>query len=473
MSYKTSSKIQWLGLFALGLGYSLIYLDITALNIALPTIQSQFCASNTELFWINGSYTLGVATTSLAGGRLGDILGIRRVYLFGLFLFGLSSLVAGASLSAPFLIIMRAFQGVGGAITLATAMSAIYHLFPPEKQGRAMGIFGLSSIFFILVGPAIGGYFTEYLSWRWIFWINPIVGVVSFLVIFIILKGIDEDRHKEAKFDTLGQLLFMAFLVPLIIALMQGENWGWLSAAILSLFGISLFFFLSFIYYELRKKHPLFDLSLFKKINFRIAMVIFIAMQFPLASTMYNALYLQYGLGFDAVKAGVALVPPSLISFVSNPMAGRLVDKYGYKPILRFGLVLATFAFLWLAVTANVQKYIFLAIGIFLTAVAMPLVFVPAFMMVMRSSAANQKGMISGTVITMRQTGGSICVALMAVITATLHSRLEDKVSHSEMFVRSFQLVMALVTAVMLIGLISSFWIDRYKSDSHLDPNTL
>jgi EmrB/QacA subfamily drug resistance transporter len=461
MSYKSSSKLQWLALFALGLGYSLIYLDTTALNIALPDIQHYFKASDMQLFWINNGYTLAVASFCLAGGRLGDIFGIRRIFLSGLVVFGLGSLGAGFAFTAPFLIGARALQGIGGAITLATSLTAIYHIFPVERQGRAMGIFSLSVIFFILVGPTIGGILTQFSSWRWIFWINPIIGTASFIMIFYILKGLDEDRDREASFDFYGQLLFMGTLIPLIFALMQGPIWGWGSAIILSLFGASVFFLILFVIVEIKKDHPLFDLTLFKNLNFKIAMIMFILMQFPLASSMYNALYLQNSLGFTPALAGIALLPSGVFSFFGNPIAGRMVDSLGYKRVLFLGFIIGVAAYLWLFLTAGALKYIFLLIGLFVVSLSMPLIFVACFAMVMRSASPNRKGMVSGISVTMRQTGGAICVALMGILTTWVQHRFGQVADTKEIYARSFQLAMGLVALTMLIGVVFTFWIDK------------
>ena len=209
MSYKTSSRIQWIALLALGLGFSLIFLDSSALNIALPFIQKDLSTSTAGLFWVVNAYVLAVAAFALAGGRIADIWGLRRTFLAGLVLFGLASIACALSYSVYFLIGARVFQGIGGAATLATSTTIIYHIFPEETRGKAMGIFGLSAVVFVVIGPVLGGFFTQFATWRWIFWINPMVGAVSFAIIYILLKGLDRERDHEATFDYLGQILLM------------------------------------------------------------------------------------------------------------------------------------------------------------------------------------------------------------------------------------------------------------------------
>lgn len=473
MSYRTSSKLQWFALFSLGLGFSLVYLDATALNIALPTIQKQFDTSNTELFWIINAYTLAVGSTSLAGGRLGDIIGMRRVYLLGLLIFALSSIAGALAYSALFLIVARVFQGVGGAITLSISLTAIYHIFPVEKQGRATGLFGLSAIFFVLVGPFIGGAFTQLSTWRWIFWLNPIIGLVSFTIIYFLLKGLDEDRHKEATFDYIGQVLLMGVLIPLILGLMQGNNWGWSSAIIILLFGMTLLFLIAFIYSQTKIKHPLFDLSLFKKLNFVIAAPIFFILQFPLAASMYNALYLEYGLGFTPFLSGLALLPGGVLSFIGNPLAGRLVDRWGYKKILQIGLFFTFIAYLWLTLVARTQSYTLFIMGLILVSMSLPLIFVPNFVMVMRGADPKQKGMIAGIGVTFRQAGGAFSIAMMGIITASVHSKFQETLSKSGIYTRSFEFAMLMITIAMGVGFILSFWIDKGSDQLRLKDRAL
>ena len=237
---QTSLRV-WLGFLAMGLGFGMVYLDQTALNVALTTIQTELQASETELFWIVNAYFLPLAIFSLGAGRIGDMLGLRRVFLWGVILFCIASLGCGLATTPWFLITFRALQGIGGAVIPVVIAASVYHLFPAKRRGKPMGVVGFIASMSVLIGPVIGGVFTNYLSWRWIFWVNPILGGLCFIAIYFLIRELDAQRDREAKLDFKGLLMFMSFLTPVIVALMQGESWGWKSKAIYLFFYSVLF----------------------------------------------------------------------------------------------------------------------------------------------------------------------------------------------------------------------------------------
>lgn len=459
--YKNSSKLQWLALFGLSLGFSLIYLDTSALNISLPFIQKQFNASTSQVFWVINAYVVALATTALAGGRLGDLLGLRFVFLNGISIFALASILCGAATSSLFLILARYFQGLGGALTISIASTLIYHIFSSKSLGKAIGFFGLASIFFMTIGPAIGGFFTQYLSWRWIFWINPIVGGFSFLIVFCSLKGIDKERDKKARFDYPGQVFLAIAIASLVIALMQGKTWGWVNVWTLILIGSFLFFFMTFLWIERKKRHPLLELRLFKKTNIKIGSLIFFSYQFILAISVLSAFYLIESLEFSAMQAGLALLPPGLISFLSNPLAGHLVDRFGYKQMALFGIALSLITFLWLSLTASYYSYLFFICGIGMTMLTTSIIFISSFVMVMGEAPSHQKGMVSGLIITIRQTGGALCVAIMGTIVAIIKNHSASTISSKVIYMRAFQWATGIIAALLIVTFFFSLFIEK------------
>lgn len=463
MNFELTHKKQWAALFLLSLGYATIYLDMTALNVALSSIQDSFNSTSTQLFWIVNTYIVTTATFSLAGGRLGDIFGLRNIFIVGVALFGISSIGCALSFSSSALIFWRALQGIGGALTIANAAACIYQIFPKEKQGKAMGCFGLVSVLFILIGPSIGGLLTQYLSWRWIFWLNPVVGSISCFYIFSLLKGLDSRRDHQASFDYIGQLLLTGFMVPIIIALMQAQKWGWKSMLIYNLLLIGVVFLVSFIYYERKQKYPLFDFSLFKNNNFRLAIILFFFSQFAIVSNVLFALYLEKSLLLKPLMAGIALLPNALFGFFGNPFAGGLIDKYGSKRVIQMGLSLALIAFTWLAVTASTYQYRYMFVALLLISIALPLYMIGIFVMAMQSASSKQSGMVSGISMTMRQTGGAFAVAFMSLTVALYEQKYQNVLSAMDTFTKGYRAAMLLISVAIGVALYTSFWIVQEK----------
>lgn len=469
MEFSLTSKKQWIALFLLSLGYATIYLDMTALNIALPFIQKSFNASSTQLFWIVNTYILTTASFALAGGRLGDIFGLRNIFLVGVSLFAITSIGCALSFSPTSLIFWRALKGVGGAFTIATSAASIYQIFPKDRQGKAMGFFGLTSVLFIVLGPLVGGFFTQYFSWRGIFWINPVLGLTSCGFIYFLLKGLDKKRDFEAKFDYIGQLLLLGFMVPTITAFMQAQKWGWSSKLILNLFCVGILFFVLFIFFERKQKYPLFDFTLFKNPNFRLAIILFFCSQFVVVSNVLFALYVEKCLNYKPVIAGLALLPNAFFGFFGNPIAGSCIDKYGVKRVIQLGLILAAIAFIWLAFTASTYTYVCMFVSLLVISVALPLYMIGIFVMAMQTASEKQKGMVAGISMTMRQTGGAFAVAFMTLTVTYCEQKYHSILSPLETFTKGYSAAMLLIATALLIAFYASIWIVPDTEEAKVD----
>lgn len=465
MEFSLSQKRQWLALFLLSLGYATIYLDMTALNIALPSIQKCLHSSSTQQFWIVNAYIVTTASFALAGGRFGDLFGLRNVFLWGVALFALTSIGCALSYSSASLIFWRALKGVGGAFTIATSAACIYQIFPKDKQGKAMGYFGLTSVLFIMLGPVIGGLFTQYLTWRWVFWLNPICGVVSCVSIYYLLKGLDKERDQDSTFDYLGQVLLVGFMIPTIIGLMQAQKWGWSSQRIINLFWIGALFFVLFVLYERKQKSPLFDFSLFKNNNFKLAIILFFCSQFAVVSNVLFALYIEKCLNYKPFLAGIALLPNAFFGFFGNPIAGNCIDKYGVKRVIQIGLLAAAIAFVWLAFTATTFTYTCMFISLLIISVALPLYMIGIFVMAMQTASPNQKGMVAGISMTMRQTGGAFAVAFMTLTITYFEEKYQNVLSPIENFTKGYSAAMLLIAAALFIAFYTSIWIGQEKTE--------
>ena len=460
----SEAKKKWIGFLAMGLGFAMVYLDQTALNVALPKIQSELGADETQLFWIVNAYLLPLAILGLGAGRLGDIVGLRKVYLWALIIFVLASVGCGLAFTPWFLILFRALQGIGGAAIPVVMAACIYHLFPKGERGKPMGCIGFMASLSVLVGPLIGGLFTTYGTWRWIFWINPIIGIVCFTFTYFLMKDLDTEREKGAQFDYMGQLLFFAFLVPIIMALMQGENWGWSSAMVIILLSVGVVFLPIFVGYERRAKQPIFDFKLMKNSNFSISCIIFFCGQFAFIASVFTALYLIKSLGKNPFEAGLCLMPMAILAGIMNPIAGTLTDKIGHRKQVQMGLGGAVIAYLLISITAHTLSYFWLLIGLIINGLCISTFFMATYAMMIHATPREQQGMAAGMGSTLRQVGASFAMAIIGIITIVMEKKSAVSLSDGQKFARGYHVAMAFVSFMMAIALVSSIWIDRKKS---------
>ena len=287
---------KWLIFIAASIAFGSIMLDETIVATALPTIQKDLSMSLVESRWVINSYLLVIAGFIAVGGKLGDIIGYRILFSVGVLIFGISSLAAGFAQSPEALLVTRSVQGIGGAIIFPASMAILALTFPPEQRGFAMGIYGAVGSVMLGAGPLIGGYFTDLFSWRWIFWINV---PVSITVIAMFLSSWKEPVFETVrpKIDILGLILLVLGTSALVLAIMQGEVWGWSSEIIIGLFAASAILLILFIIAELKIKQPLIELDLFSNGTFSSANLLIYTGQFTkTAVIVFGALYFQQAL---------------------------------------------------------------------------------------------------------------------------------------------------------------------------------
>ena len=261
---------KWFIHIAASLAFGLILLDETVVAVALPTIQKEFSMTLVLSHWVMNSYLLVLAGFIAIGGKLGDIFGFRKIFLTGLFVFGVSSIAAGFAQNPAWLISSVIIQGFGAAIMFPTSVALIAHVFPANQRGIAMGIYGSIGTVFLSIGPLIGGYFTSDISWRWIFWINvPIVTII--IIIFLASWREPVLKPSSKKFDFAGLVTMVSGITLLILAIMQGPDWGWDSAIIISLFIVSALIIILFCITELKVENPLIELDLFRSGTFNVS----------------------------------------------------------------------------------------------------------------------------------------------------------------------------------------------------------
>jgi EmrB/QacA subfamily drug resistance transporter len=407
---------RWWTLGAMCFALFMIMLDNTVVNVALPSIQADLKASLSSLEWTVNAYTLTFAVLLVTGGRLGDIFGRRRMFLFGVVVFALSSAAIGFSPSQSWLVAGRALQGIGGAFMMPATLSIISNAFPPEERGKAIGTWAGVSALALAIGPVVGGALTEYVSWRAIFFMNLPVAVGAVVVtLFAAHESRDETIAKVV--DVPGIATLSLGLTALVLALVEGNQWGWGSPAIVALLAAAAVGLVTFVVVERTVRAPMVDFKFFRSRTFfganAVAFIVTFAM---LAMFFFTALYMQNILGYSAVEAGVRFLPATLLIIVTAPIAGRLADRIGPRPPMAIGLLLTSSA-LFLQTRIGVDTGYGLILPAFmLMGVGMGLVMSPMSTAAMNSVSADKAGVASGVLSMSRMIGGTFGVAALGAL---------------------------------------------------------
>ena len=326
-------------LVAVGLATFMTYLDNNIVNVAIPDIQRELGLSTAGIEWVVSAYILTFAGLLLAGGRLADAFGRRRLFLVGLAIFTASSLFAGLAGGAATLIAARALQGIGAAAVTPTTLAIISATFTdPRERNAAVGIWGGVGALALAVGPVLGGLLTQHVSWEWIFWINVPVGIAT---MGLGAWAIRESREDEARrLDLPGLALSAVSLFALTWALIEGHDRGWTSTGILSAFGVAAVAALAFVAVERRVAEPMVDVSLFARREFSGGIVALMLWAFGLFGIyFFTSLYLQGVLGFSPTKAGTAFVPMAVLMAFSAVVSDRVAARFGAYRSTAVGMV--------------------------------------------------------------------------------------------------------------------------------------
>jgi EmrB/QacA subfamily drug resistance transporter len=412
------NRHRWLALYVLCAGSLMIVLDTTIVNVALPSIQKDLGFTETSLAWVVNAYLLTFGGFLLLGGRLGDLYGHRRLFLGGLSLFTLASLACGLSTSEASLVAARAVQGLGGAVVSAVSLSLIMTLFTePAERAKAMGVFGFVASGGGSVGVLLGGVLTDRLSWHWIFLVNIPVGVAVFALCLSLLPG--GSGIATVRLDLAGAATVTGSLMLAVYAIVNGNQAGWASAQTLGLLAAAVALLGAFLVVEGRVAAPLMPLRLFRLRNIATSNsvgVLWAAAMF--AWFFLSALYLQRVLGYSPLEVGFAFLPTSLImGAFSLGLSARLVMRFGIRPPLTAGLVLAGVGLL-LFVRAPVEGSFFADVlpSMLLLGVGAGMAFNPLLLAAMNDVAPEEAGLASGLVNTSFMMGGALGLAVLASI---------------------------------------------------------
>lgn len=413
-------------LVAMVLALGMLTIDATIVRVALPAIQRDLDLSDVAQQWVVNAYLLTLGIFVVAGGRLGDLAGRRRVFLAGLVLFTAASIVSGLAPTGGVLIAARAVQGIGAAVMMPGTTAIVTDAYSGPHLGRAMGIMAGTASAGLSIGPLLGGVLIEALSWRWIFFVNVPVAI---LAVMLALRAVPEQRRPDAPpIDVPGLVALGAGLGALTLGVMQAQAWGWGSPATLVLVAAGAAGLAVFVAVELRVAVPLVDVRLLRRRAAAAANAIGFAAQFVITGLIVLlALYLQNVLGHTALQAGVMLLPLTLPVLAAAPIAGRLADRVPVRTIVGTGMTLLAVGTFAIGAAARSGSYWPMLPALAVVGAGFAAVLTSMTTAIMAAAPGEDRGMVSGVYTTARDMGASLGVAVMGTLLATLEAaRLRD-----------------------------------------------
>jgi EmrB/QacA subfamily drug resistance transporter len=408
---------KWLILTSVSLGSLMATLDGSIVNIALPAMQSDFRVDLTTIEWVVVAYLLVIGCLLLSVGRLGEVLTFKGVYLLGFTIFTLASILCGAAPSDTALIGFRVIQAVGAAMIMAMGPAIVARTFAAGERGRALGLNGISVAIGLSLGPALGGILTEVASWRAIFLINAPIGLLAIAWAASILPA--ETRGKGQSFDVRGAAISGVALLALLLALSEGEAWGWASPAILGLVAAFVVLGAAFIAAERRSMQPMIDLAMFRIRPFSAGLVsVVVAFCALFTATFLLPFLLEQGSGFSPIEAGLLLTPVPITMALVAPFSGGASDRFGPRLLASAGMAVMAIGLLSLTQLPADFALPDLVWRLMLLGLGQGLFMSPNSSAVLGSVPWNRVGTASGTLAQMRVNGQSLGIALGAAIVA-------------------------------------------------------
>lgn len=430
----TSIRIEqkWLVLIAIGMSTFMSALDTSVVNVVLPIITKSFDSHIAAVEWVVIIYLLIVSGLLLSFGRLGDIRGHKPVFLVGFSIFIISSALCGMSPTIELLILFRGLQAVGAAMLAANSPAILTKSFPSSQRGQALGLQATMTYLGLTVAPSLGGWLTDLISWRAVFYINIPVGIFALILAWLFIPADGEKKLQEA-FDFQGAFLFIAGLVALLLALNQGYAWGWFSINTLGLFIFAGIFLALFIYVEQRRSNPLLDLSLFSNRVFSAAAISAVLNYIAVFSILLlMPFYLIQGREFTPSQAGLILTIQPIVMAIVAPISGSISDRIGTRiPTVLGMVVLAVGIFLMSRLGPAAPVF---QIGIVLAIVGLGTgTFIsPNNSAIMGAAPHKRQGIAAGLLATARSTGMVLGVGLAGAIFTTI---LETAAGQSSLYI--------------------------------------
>jgi EmrB/QacA subfamily drug resistance transporter len=414
----TAHRNPWLVLCLVCMAQFMVILDATIVNVALPSIQEDLEMSDSDLQWIVNAYALVFGGFLLLGGRAGDLVGRKKIFLVGVVIFTVASLLNGLAPSSELLIIFRGLQGLGAALVAPAALSIITTTFAEgAERTKAMGVWAAIAVGGGAVGLVLGGILTTTLSWPWIFFVNIPVGIAVFLASMrFVPESKDERAHKS--FDLAGAVTVTAGLLTLVYGIVKAQEKGWTSLHTGGFFVLAFVLLAGFVLIERRSAEPLVRLSIFRVPTVRAANVVMFLVAAGLFAMFYfTTLYLQRVLGYSALEAGLAFLPFTAGIIIGAGLSQRLVPMLGAREVPLIGMPMAVVGLLLFMRLQPDGSYVTdLLPGIMLASIGMGLTFVPITLIATSGIPADDAGLASGLYNTSQQVGGALGLAILATL---------------------------------------------------------
>jgi EmrB/QacA subfamily drug resistance transporter len=406
-------------LFAAILGSSVVFLDGTVVNVALPAIREDLDTGLAEQQWVVEAYLLTLGSLILVGGSLGDILGRRLVFVWGLTGFGVTSALCAVAPDPVLLIVARALQGIAGALLVPASLALITAVFPGDERGAAIGSWTAWTGMAFVIGPLGGGALIEFVSWRWIFAINvPLV----LATLWLVRAGVPESRDEEAsrQIDYLGALLVSLGLAGPVFALIEQPVYGWADPLVWVPLVAGLALLALYVRHERRTDHPMMPLSLFRSRNFAIGNLATLMIYGGLgAMSFFVVIFLQQVSGYSAIAAGLALLPITLLMWVLSRRFGALSDRIGPRLLMGLGPIVAGLGVIWVAtIDADVNYVTELLPGVLLFGIGLSATVAPLTNTVLGAVPQHNAGVASGINNQVARVASLIAIAAVGAIVA-------------------------------------------------------
>jgi EmrB/QacA subfamily drug resistance transporter len=336
-------KAPYLQVMIIILGVFMAVLDMGVVNVAIPTMESELNATTNQIQWVLTAYMLVIGVLVPISGWMTDRFGAKKLFLFALGMFTVGSALCGASWSVGSIIAFRIIQALGGGFMMPVSMAMIYRIFPPDRRGMVMGLFGVAIMAAPAFGPALRGYLVEYSSWRLIFYINVPIGIVAFLLGLIFMHEFSHEA--KGRLDVMGFILSTVGFFSLLYGFNEVSSHGWHSSEVMTFLIIGMVSIILLIINELLVEHPIIQLRVLKSYMFSMSLIVTSIVNTALfAGIFLLPLYLQNILGLSALRTGLFMTPAALASAVVMPISGRLFDRIGARPLGLIGLFLVTFS---------------------------------------------------------------------------------------------------------------------------------
>ncbi len=414
----SEARYRWWALGVISIGGFMSILDTSIVNIAIPKMMAVFSVNSEDAQWILTAYMLTMGVLQPVTGYFCDAFGTRRMYLISLMVFTVGSLFCGMAWSNESMIIFRVIQAIGGGTIIPVTMTIVYRIFPIEERNMAIGIWGISAMVAPAVGPTLSGYLVEYWDWRLIFTINIPVGIIGYIAAALVLK--ETPVHHGSKFDLGGFVTSAVGLFCLLLALSKGVEEGWTSAYILSLLYIAFASLIVFVAIELNHEQPIIDLRLFADWNFSFSsLVTFIGYGALFGTIFIFPLYFENVRDYSAMQSGILMLPSAVASGLVMPVAAKLADRFGAKPVVLAGIafvIASVVPFMYLDMDTT---YTTITLGMILRGIGFGLFLMTATVLGMNTVPLPKISRASSLSNTVRQLAGSFGIALLSTLMQT------------------------------------------------------